>query len=65
MSPAAVAERAPTAPWPQGVLHKRHARVTSPVVKTVLRTGSSNDTSPPAGCCGGTVVPGGEPMRSV
>jgi hypothetical protein len=65
MSPATVAERAPEAPWPKGVRHMRHARVTSPVVKTVLRTGRCNDTSPPVGCCGGTSVPGEEPMSGV
>jgi hypothetical protein len=65
MSPATVAERAPEVPWPKGVRHMRHARVLSPVVKTVLRTGRCNDTSPPVGCCGGTSVPGEEPMRGV
>ena len=33
--------------------------------KTLLRSGSSFDTSPPAGCCGGTSVPGEEPVRGV
>jgi hypothetical protein len=44
---------------------KRNSGVTSPVVQTVLRTGRCNDTSPPAWCCKGTVVPGGEPVRRV
>ena len=35
------------------------------LVQTLLRTGSSNDTSPPAGCCRGTGVPREEPVCGV
>jgi hypothetical protein len=60
-----VAQSAGDAARGVGLFSDRRVCVTPPPVKTVLRTGRSNDTSPPAGCCGGTVVPGEEPVRDV
>ena len=60
--------------WLDGVLVSDVARVEEGpqprcdvgfLMKTLLRSGSSFDTSPPAGCCGGTSVRGEEPVRGV
>ena len=62
---AVVARSAGDAARGVGLFSDRRVCVTPPPVKTVLRTGRCIDTSPPAGRCGGTVIPGEEPVRGV